>query len=282
MTIGRQFKLLRRERGLTLKMAAHGILSVSSLSKFENGTSQLAADRFFLLLDQLNLDWDVFAKPRSRDKQPFLQRYLAAARHADVQELASILRQLPLANVNQRLLLHLTLHNDAPERFSILPHEQSQAQSLLMTTADWSLLLRLIAVQLAKIIGLDELSQLIAAFSNQIQRPNTPQDHFNLANRMFLAAVLRYVAAGKLTEARNALNLMGQATVGDLGIEFQIACVKRLLMIYSSDKVVALQGRQEFLQLKKMLAQLGAPAWTATWLPAIERLAAAKGCSQEA
>jgi hypothetical protein len=53
-------------------------------------------------------------------------------------------------------------------------------------------------------------------------------------------------------------------------------------MIYSSDKVVALQGRQEFLQLKKMLAQLGAPAWTATWLPAIERLAAAKGCSQEA
>ena len=31
MTIGRQFKLLRRERGLTLKMAAHGILSVSSL-----------------------------------------------------------------------------------------------------------------------------------------------------------------------------------------------------------------------------------------------------------
>ena len=272
MTIGRQFKLLRRERGLTLKMAAHGILSVSSLSKFETGTSQLAADRFFLLLDQLNLDWDVFAKPRSRDKQPFLQRYLAAARHADVQELASILRQLPLANVNQRLLLHLTLHNDAPERFSILPHEQSQAQSLLMTTADWSLLLRLIAVQLAKIIGLDELSQLIAAFSNQIQRPNTPQDHFNLANRTFLAAVLRYVAAGKLTEA----------TVGDLGIEFQIACVKRLLMIYSSDKVVALQGRQEFLQLKKMLAQLGAPAWTATWLPAIERLAAAKGCSQEA
>ena len=248
MTIGRQFKLLRRERGLTLKMAAHGILSVSSLSKFENGTSQLAADRFFLLLDQLNLDWDVFAKPRSRDKQPFLQRYLAAARHADVQELASILRQLPLANVNQRLLLHLTLHNDAPERFSILPHEQSQAQSLLMTTADWSLLLRLIAIQLAKIIGLDELSQLIAAFSNQIQRPNTPQDHFNLANRMFLAAVLRYVAAGKLTEARNALNLIGQATVGDLGIEFQIACVKRLLMIYSSDKVVALQGRQEFLQ----------------------------------
>ena len=90
------------------------------------------------------------------------------------------------------------------------------------------------------------------------------------------------MAAGKLTEARNALNLIGQATVGDLGIEFQIACVKRLLMIYSSDKVVALQGRQEFLQLKKMLAQLGAPAWTATWLPAIERLAAAKGCSQEA
>ena len=131
MTIGKQFKLMRKERKLTLKEAAGDILSVSSLSKFENDTSQLAADRFFLLLDRLNLDWDTFTQPQSDNKRPFLHRYLVAVRHGDVQTLAGILRQLPLANTNQRLLLHLTLHNLAPERFSILAREQMQAKTLL-------------------------------------------------------------------------------------------------------------------------------------------------------
>ena len=191
MTIGKQFKLMRKERKLTLKEAAGDILSVSSLSKFENGTSQLAADRFFLLLDRLNLDWDTFTQPQSDNKRPFLHRYLVAVRHGDVQTLAGILRQLPLANTNQRLLLHLTLHNLAPERFSILAREQMQAQTLLLKTAAWSLLLRLIALQLAAVIPLSDLAQLTHAFSVQVQSPNTPQDHLNLANRTFLTATLR-------------------------------------------------------------------------------------------
>ena len=79
MTIGEQFKRLRKERWLTLREAAGDIVSVSSLSKFENGTSQLAADRFFLLLDRLNLDWDAFTPSRSDAPLPFLHRYLVAA-----------------------------------------------------------------------------------------------------------------------------------------------------------------------------------------------------------
>lgn len=282
MTIGEQFKRLRKERRLTLKEAAGDIVSVSSLSKFENGTSQLAADRFFLLLDRLNLDWDAFMPSRSDAPLPFLHRYLVAAQHADVQALAGILRQLPLANTNQRLLLHLTLHNHAPERFSVLARERKQAWSLLTHTTEWSLLLRLIALQLTGIIAMKDLEGLVKAFANQVQTPNTPQDHLNLANRAFLTASLRYIAAGQLDNAQETLGLIRQATVGDMGVEFQIACTKRLLMIYTPDKRIAVRGWQELAQLKALLNEVAAPDWTASWLPALEALAEAKRCGKEA
>ena len=277
MTIGKQFKLMRKERKLTLKEAAGDILSVSSLSKFENGTSQLAADRFFLLLD-----WDTFTQPQSDNKRPFLHRYLVAVRHGDVQTLAGILRQLPLANTNQRLLLHLTLHNLAPERFSILAREQMQAQTLLLKTAAWSLLLRLIALQLAAVVPLSDLAQLTHAFSVQVQSPNTPQDHLNLANRTFLTATLRYIDAGRRKEAQQTLAFIRQATVGDLGVEFQIACTKRLLMIDAPDRRVSVRGQQELDALIAMLQKIATPEWTSSWLPALEALAEAKRCGKDA
>ena len=282
MTIGKQFKLMRKERKLTLKEAAGDILSVSSLSKFENDTSQLAADRFFLLLDRLNLDWGTFTQPQSDNKRPFLHRYLVAVRHGDVQTLAGILRQLPLANTNQRLLLHLTLHNLAPERFSILAREQMQAQTLLLKTAAWSLLLRLIALQLAAVVPLSDLAQLTHAFSVQVQSPNTPQDHLNLANRTFLTATLRYIDAGRRKEAQQTLAFIRQATVGDLGVEFQIACTKRLLMIDAPDRRVSLRGQQELDALIAMLQKIATPEWTSSWLPALEALAEAKRCGKDA
>jgi hypothetical protein len=242
----------------------------------------LAADRFFLLLDRLNLDWDTFTQPQSDNKRPFLHRYLVAVRHGDVQTLAGILRQLPLANTNQRLLLHLTLHNLAPERFSILAREQMQAQTLLLKTAAWSLLLRLIALQLAAVVPLSDLAQLTHAFSVQVQSPNTPQDHLNLANRTFLTATLRYIDAGRRKEAQQTLAFIRQATVGDLGVEFQIACTKRLLMIDAPDRRVSLRGQQELDALIAMLQKIATPEWTSSWLPALEALAEAKRCGKDA
>lgn len=132
------------------------------------------------------------------------------------------------------------------------------------------------------IIDTRDLSGLIKAFANQVQKPNTPQDHLNLANRAFLTATLRYISAGKLDNAQATLALIEQATVGDLGVEFQIACTKRLLMTYATDKRVAARGQRELAQLKALLDEVAAPAWTATWLPALEALAEAKRCGKEA
>ncbi|MFT8844566.1 MAG: helix-turn-helix transcriptional regulator, partial [Schleiferilactobacillus harbinensis] len=61
--LGRQFKQLRRERRITLKEAAGAICSEATLSRFENGHSQLPADIFIALVERLHFDWRFFTVP---------------------------------------------------------------------------------------------------------------------------------------------------------------------------------------------------------------------------
>lgn len=55
LQIGSAFKQARLDKNMRQKEVAKGILSVPQLSKFENNKSQITADKFFLLLDRINV-----------------------------------------------------------------------------------------------------------------------------------------------------------------------------------------------------------------------------------
>ena len=52
---GDTFRLLRKERGFTLKTMSEGIISFSYLSKFEKGESDITLHNFIRLIERLNM-----------------------------------------------------------------------------------------------------------------------------------------------------------------------------------------------------------------------------------
>ncbi|GAB2024568.1 Rgg/GadR/MutR family transcriptional regulator [Lactovum odontotermitis] len=56
LPFGRVFRSLRRSKKFSLNEAAEGVLSVSQLSKFENGQSLVNVERFFEALDNINVN----------------------------------------------------------------------------------------------------------------------------------------------------------------------------------------------------------------------------------
>lgn len=58
--IGKSFRVLRKERGFTLKTMSEDIISYSYLSKFENGESKITLTNFVQLVNRLNMTVDEF------------------------------------------------------------------------------------------------------------------------------------------------------------------------------------------------------------------------------
>ncbi|MGX7140932.1 Rgg family transcriptional regulator [Facklamia languida] len=60
MWVGRAFKNARESKGMSQREAAHKILSIASLSKFENGFTIISADKFIRLLDRIRMSYFEF------------------------------------------------------------------------------------------------------------------------------------------------------------------------------------------------------------------------------
>jgi len=58
--IGETFRFLRKERGFTLKTMSQGIMSFSSLGKFENNETDITLTKFIQLVKRLNMTMDEF------------------------------------------------------------------------------------------------------------------------------------------------------------------------------------------------------------------------------
>ncbi len=57
---GKTIRKVRKEKGYTLQQLADGILSISFLSKFERGDSDISVSYFFQILEKLSLSYEEF------------------------------------------------------------------------------------------------------------------------------------------------------------------------------------------------------------------------------
>lgn len=81
------FKALRKTRGYTQADISDGIVSKSLISKFENGTSMLAADKLFHIISKLNMSPNEFVGVLNHyqpDRMQQLYRTLSQIRFAGV------------------------------------------------------------------------------------------------------------------------------------------------------------------------------------------------------
>lgn len=83
-TTGQLFKEIRLERGLTLTDVA-GDLSISTVSKFENGHSEISAEKLMLLLQKLGMDatefFEILSSKQSSKSSPVTLSQRAFDKH---------------------------------------------------------------------------------------------------------------------------------------------------------------------------------------------------------
>ena len=77
--MGALLKKIRLSKNLTLKELASDYLSVSFLSKFERGESDISLSRFFLLLDKLDVSIEEFYGILSQDNPTHTEKLLESA-----------------------------------------------------------------------------------------------------------------------------------------------------------------------------------------------------------
>ena len=80
--MGALLKKIRLSKNLTLKELASDYLSVSFLSKFERGESDISLSRFFLLLDKLDVSIEEFYGILSQDNPTQTEKLLESASKA--------------------------------------------------------------------------------------------------------------------------------------------------------------------------------------------------------
>lgn len=98
MDLGELYKELRVARGIKLKDVANENLSISQLSKFENGQSMLSADRLFTAIEGINMSFAEFghAYNNYEDREFFKLGRKIACLHSqqDIEGLKQILLSL--------------------------------------------------------------------------------------------------------------------------------------------------------------------------------------------
>jgi len=79
---GETFRKIREEKGYSMKQVAEGIVSISFLSKFERGDSDISLSLFVQLLDRLFLSFDEFEFLHLDHKTSEMERFFQASNQA--------------------------------------------------------------------------------------------------------------------------------------------------------------------------------------------------------
>ncbi|WP_162012162.1 helix-turn-helix domain-containing protein [Streptococcus sp. S784/96/1] len=93
MHIGELFSMFRKERGITLKEATGNQFSTSMLSRFENGQTDISAEKLFQALDNIYLDPEEFLHLLRGFHMSDFQRFqMQVNRYRDNKDMDALLR----------------------------------------------------------------------------------------------------------------------------------------------------------------------------------------------
>ena len=159
--LGRKFKQLRRERRITLKEASGTICSEATLSRFENGRSQLPADIFIALIDRLHFDWSFFALKRSEDNNEEFVYHLNAvidqhsflALYIFAQVILKNSQDRPAKNRAEAFVAHLQLHCLYPELISLDQDVLQAGIDYLVRMDHWNVIEYILASLTLRVCG---------------------------------------------------------------------------------------------------------------------------------
>lgn len=146
--LGPLMRVLRKERGFTLKSLSEGIISFSYLSKFENGESQISITNFIRLAQRLNLTVDeilYFNQIKMNDYTEFFQKISIAHVHQDVAKLKKYFAEENKLYEDYQIKFHQynavmigAVIKDLEDNFQIPAEDVQELVDYLMVCSSWT------------------------------------------------------------------------------------------------------------------------------------------------
>lgn len=79
---GETFRTIREQKGYTMKQVSQGIVSISFLSKFERGDSEISLTSFIELLQRVSVTFEEFQFLHNNNRTDMLETFFQEARYA--------------------------------------------------------------------------------------------------------------------------------------------------------------------------------------------------------
>ncbi|RZI49310.1 Rgg/GadR/MutR family transcriptional regulator [Lactococcus kimchii] len=200
---GEVYRLFRKSKNFTQKEAAGNDISPNELSNFENGKAMLGADKFFQILQNINVNSFEFQYTynsylEARDLLLFDVEVTDAYRHNNISKLKSILKKLTqLSSQNPQKKKYLLDRINVQAVLSILSPDfpmpladRRYIQNYLLQIDEWGLYDIILLGRCASIFDLKTLYEMV----NQMISPTQMSTKIHYIQREMIRTVLNVLS----------------------------------------------------------------------------------------
>ena len=232
MQLGELYRELRIARGLKLKDVARENLSVSQLSRFENGQSMLAADKLLIAISGIHMTFSEFGHAINNYQEPKLYHLVNKATELynkqDIDGLRNLLeldKNSEVFDVYNRLtaLIIKTYIYTLDQSYVITDEEKSFLTSYLYEIEEWTEYELFVFGNTMSILSESDLIFLGKAFVDRDKLYLSLASHKKNAEVVFLNLILLLINYRKLYQANYFIEALEKIlTYQDM---FAITCV---------------------------------------------------------
>lgn len=160
MEQGGILRVCRQERRLTLRQIAGGTLSPASLSRFENGKTQISADSFLEMLNRVHLDWQIFMPETEGDRFSISDSIKNAFYLQDYHTLNKLQREVHDRGFYLEEIYVILCQQNVGGDIPKLEHWLNVATQTIYNTDEWNYTIFQIVNQLPPLIPVNSLKSL--------------------------------------------------------------------------------------------------------------------------
>ncbi|MEE0949069.1 MAG: Rgg/GadR/MutR family transcriptional regulator, partial [Streptococcus equinus] len=230
MQLGELYRELRIARGLKLKDVARENLSVSQLSRFENGQSMLAADKLLIAISGIHMTFSEFGHAINNYQEPkafqLSTKIAELYNNQDIEGLKVLLESenevFDVYNRLNKLIIKVYMYNLDPT-YAISEEEKNFLTSYLYEIEEWTEFELYIFGNTMSILPETDLVFLGKAFVERDKLYQSLTSHKKNAEIVFLNLILSLINYRKIYEANYFIgHLEAMLTYQDM---FAVTCL---------------------------------------------------------
>ncbi|EMC08267.1 XRE/MutR family transcriptional regulator [Streptococcus mutans] len=263
LELGELYKELRMARGLKLKDIARDNLSISQLSKFENGQTMLAADKLILAIQGIHMTFSEFSYAFTQYQESDLfktgKKLVELQTKKDIKGLKKILKDYPdtetynVYNRLNKLVIKAAVYS-LDSSFEITNEEKEFLTSYLYAIEEWTEYELYLFGNTLFILSDDDLVFLGKAFVERDKLYRELSEHKKRAELVLINLILILVEHHSFYHAQYFIEkLENMLTYQDMFARIFLNFLKKV-MAYLNGKSTDLSDIEDYIRLVEQLS----------------------------